>query len=95
MIIFNAFKLWAGTEELKKIYVDIIYKCAMVIVIMHIYVPVCRNLLNFAVDIGLDVSGARSNIEMNMTAFATTASNGILKSQNEVINRIMQKKERW
>ena len=62
-IVFNAFKLWAGTMEIKKVYVDIIYKFMMCIILLHLYIPVTDKLMQVATHMGAVVSGGYKKID--------------------------------
>lgn len=72
MIIFNAFKLWGGTMELKKAFVDMVYKTMVVLVIMAIYPTVTLKILNLSTQLGVEASGG---YEAVMTSFSKMAEN--------------------
>ncbi len=69
-LIFNAFKLWASTVELKKFYVDTIYKCVIVIVLMNIYPLLITKTYTFATELGVEASGGEKVV---VTSFAGLA----------------------
>lgn len=69
-IIFNSFKLWAGTIELKKVYIDMIYKATMCIAVMTIYPLVVQKVYTLATELGVEASGGYSAV---MTSFTNMA----------------------
>lgn len=69
-IIFNAFKLWAGTAELKKVYVDMIYKAVMCIAVMTVYPVVVQKVYNISTQLGVEASGGYNAV---MTSFSNMA----------------------
>lgn len=62
MIIFNSFKLWTGTLEIKKGYVDMVYKCVLCIAIFALYIPASNTLLKLSNSIGATCSGGYQKI---------------------------------
>ena len=68
--IFNAFRLWSSTLELKKFYVDTIYKCVIVMVLMNIYPTVVTKTYNFSTELGVEASGGSDTV---VTSFANLA----------------------
>lgn len=63
MIIFNSFKLWTGTLEIKKGYVDMVYKCVLCIAIFALYIPATNTLLKLSNSIGATCSGGYQKID--------------------------------
>lgn len=63
MIIFNSFKLWAGTLEIKKAFVDMIYKCVMCMLIIIIYRPATNTIIKMATEFGTTLSGGYKKID--------------------------------
>lgn len=61
-IIFHCFKLWFGTMELKKVFVDVIYKCMMCIMILNFYPAVQRGTIQAATYIGMTAAGGQEKI---------------------------------
>ena len=78
-IVFNAFKLWAGTMELKKVYVDLIYKFVMCIVLLHIYIPVTDKLVQVATHMGATCAGGYKKIDVIYTEAYSALSKDIEK----------------
>lgn len=56
-IAFNCIKVWAGTQELKKMYVDIIYKSVLCLLLMNFYPSLQIGAFQLATDIGAHASG--------------------------------------
>ena len=63
MIIFNSFKLWSGTIEVKKAYVDMIYKGVLCIALFALYKPITNNCLILASTLGAKCTSAYKKIE--------------------------------
>lgn len=63
-IIFNAFKLWSGTIEIKKTFVDIVYKCVLVTAVTLIYPTVVTKTYSLATKMGVEASGGADNIKL-------------------------------
>ena len=61
--IFNAVKLWSGTAEFKKIYVDSIIKCAVIAVLINIYPNVVNKTITLATSLGIEASGGKEHLE--------------------------------
>ena len=85
-IIFNAFKLWAGTIELKKVYVDSIYKCLIVIVIMNVYPAVVNKTIDLASELGIEASGGAETIENAFASLANKVKKIFDTGLDEIIN---------
>lgn len=62
-IVFNCFKLWFGTTELKKVFVDIIYKCVICIITLLCFRPFTDSLIALATNIGGSISGGYKTID--------------------------------
>ncbi len=56
-LIFNAFKLWASAIELKKFFVDAIFKCLIVISLMLVYPQVITKTIDIGTMLGVEASG--------------------------------------
>lgn len=63
MIIFNSFKLWSGTMELKKAYIDMVYKCVMCIAVCILYKPVTNGCLKLANQFGTSCCAGYKKID--------------------------------
>ena len=63
MILFNSIKLWSGTLEIKKGYVDMVYKCVLCIGIFAIYKPATNSLMKFSNSLGATCSGGYKKID--------------------------------
>lgn len=71
-IIFNCFKLWFATTEMKKVFVDIIYKLVVCIILLLIYVPFTNGLISLATKLGSSISGGYKKIDtVYVTAYAS------------------------
>ena len=62
MIIFSSFKMWSSTVEIKKVFVDIIYKCLLCSLICFIYKPVTNSILKISTEIGTQCAGGFDKI---------------------------------
>lgn len=62
-LVFYAVKLWSGTTELKKFYVDAIYRIVMCIAIFVLYKPVTNYTILFATELGSTISGGSKKVE--------------------------------
>lgn len=71
-IIFNSFKLWAGTTEIKKAFVDMVYKCVLVMALMTVYPEVAYKVYDLATQTGVEISGGEGAI---LEAFGNIAKN--------------------
>lgn len=62
-IIINAFKLWAGTTELKKAAIDILYKAVMCLLLINFYPTLAMRLFDSGVQTGLRYSNGQMQLE--------------------------------
>lgn len=62
-ILFNSFKLWSGTIEIKKSFVDLAYKAVLVITLCVIYRPATNYCLKLANSIGAYCNGGYQKID--------------------------------
>lgn len=69
-LIFNAFKLWGGAAEIKKVFVDAIYKCVIVMALMIVYPQIVVKTVDLATTLGVEASGGQAAVE---NAFANLA----------------------
>lgn len=84
-LVFNAFKLWAGTAEIKKIFVDTIYKCVMVMALMFVYPSVVEKVYTVGTEIGVQMAGGEKSIVSAFANIATTTNNMINKGLSPVL----------
>lgn len=61
-IIFNCFKLWFSTTEVKKFFVDIIWKLIICIILLFCYIPFTNSLVSFASQIAVSICGGYDKI---------------------------------
>lgn len=61
-LIFNAFKLWASAIELKKFFVDAIYKCLIVMTLMLVYPQIVYKTIDLGTTLGVEASGGETVI---------------------------------
>ena len=69
-LIFNAFKLWAGPAEIKKIFIDNIYKTVIVVALVFIYPSLITKTYSLATEIGVDASGGHAYLMSNFANLA-------------------------
>mgnify|MGYP002520771929 CR=1 FL=1 len=74
-IIFNAVKLWSGTIELKKVFVDSIYKSVIVMVLMLAYPQVIVKTVNLGTELGVEASGGYDSVNQSFAKLATKVKN--------------------
>ena len=72
-VIFNAFKLWSGTIELKKVFADSIYKAVMVTAIMLVYPTVVNKTYSLATQLGVEASGGYDAVYTSFSNLAKRA----------------------
>lgn len=70
MIIFYCFKLWSGTIELKKFYVETVFKCLIVTFLVNFYPTITLKTYDFATELGVKASGGQNTV---MQSFASLA----------------------
>lgn len=87
-LIFNAFKLWSSTIELKKFYVDTIYKCVIVMVLMNIYPTIVTRTYSFATNLGVEASGGSDIVVSSFANLAEQMKNIWEAGTNDMINQI-------
>lgn len=63
-IVFNSFKLWSGTIEIKKAFVDMLYKVVLVTAVTLIYPTVITKSYTLATKMGVEASGGADNIKL-------------------------------
>lgn len=69
-IIFNAFKLWAGTVEIKKAYVDMVSKCVIVTALTLLWPSIITTTYKLASEIGIEASGGKNLITYSFASIA-------------------------
>lgn len=75
-LVFNCFKLWAGTVELKKFYVDSIFKAVMCIFLLTCFEPITDGVVKLATQMGATVAGGTEKINATyVNAYATLKGN--------------------
>lgn len=84
-LVFNAFKLWAGTAEIKKIFVDTIYKCVMVMALMFVYPSVVEKVYTVGTEIGVQMAGGEKSITAAFANIAETTKGMLDKGLEPVI----------
>lgn len=62
MILFNSFKLWFSAIEVKKSFVDMVYKCVFCSILVIIYKPCTNAILKYATEFGASCSGGYDKI---------------------------------
>ena len=61
-IVWNCFKLWLGTEQVKKVCTDIISKFLIFIVAMNVYPLVMGDVLELSMSLGAHASGGYDKV---------------------------------
>lgn len=84
MIVFNSFKLMSGTIEVKKSFVDMVYKCVMCILIFAIYKPATNSLMKLSNSIGATCSGGYQKIDHVYTEAYNSLKQQIDKGLKEI-----------
>lgn len=62
-IVFSVFKLWAGTIEVKKMFVDVIYKCVICMMFLLYFVPATNFVLDLATVFGSRIAGGYQKVD--------------------------------
>lgn len=84
MIVFNSLKLWLGTMEIKKMYVDTFYKALMCIAVIAIYTPATDTIMKLANYIGTySCAGYKK-----LNTVYTTAYKNLLEQVNKGLSEI-------
>jgi type IV secretion system protein TrbL len=61
-ILWNAFRLWMGTQEVRKACVDIITKFLIFIFLMNVYPLIIDGVMNTAITIGMHAGGGYNKV---------------------------------
>ena len=87
-IIFNCFKLWFSTTEVKKFFVDIIWKLIICIILLFCYIPFTNSLVSFASQIAVSICGGYDKINSTYVMAHATLEKAIGEGL-EVITKCM------
>jgi type IV secretion system protein TrbL len=87
-IIWTAFKLWIGTEQVRKSIVDIGCKFMLYTVLITIYPSVTNGILEVAIDIGTRAGGGYENIINAIAGLKTKLENQVKVAQETVSNML-------
>lgn len=90
MIIFNSFKLMSGTIEIKKVYVDMVYKCVLCMAIFAIYKPSTNFLMKFSNSIGATCSNGYKKINHVYTEAYYSLKNQIANGLEQITKTYIQ-----
>lgn len=87
-LIFNAFKLWSSTIEIKKAFVDIIYKSLIVMILVLIWPSVLDKTYNIATELGVEGAGGYELLQGSFESVAKHTTNIIKEGTSEFIEII-------
>ena len=87
-IVFNCFKLWFSTTEVKKFFVDIIYKLIICIILLLVYVPFTNQLISLASVIGINISGGYDKINDTYVLAYAKLEKDISKGFEQIMKNI-------
>lgn len=87
-IIFHCFKLWFATTEMKKVFVDIIYKCLICIIVLITFRPLTNKIITLATTLGTSASGGYEKVDQTYTTAYNTLLTAIEKGLDEIKNSI-------
>ena len=89
-IILHCFKLWFSTTEIKKVFVDIIYKCLICIIVLLTFRPLTNTIVTFATSLGGTCSGATERINhiygMAYRTLLTAVEKGLDDIKSTILN---------
>ena len=90
LLIFTSFKLWAGTTEGKKAFVDVLSKVVIFIIVLTLYNPIAYNILFLSVTIGMEASGVAPDLANSYVATYGTLLNQVKEGMNIVKDEVFQ-----
>jgi type IV secretion system protein TrbL len=61
-IVWNAFRLWMGTQEVRKACVDIIVKFTLFVFLMNVYPVIVNEVIDTAITIGMSAGGGYNKV---------------------------------
>lgn len=89
-VIFSAFKLWSGTIEVKKAFVDMVYKCVMVSVLVLIWPTVINKTYTFASEIGVEAAGGSDLLTHSFASLAGHTKSIVQNGTQDYINALKE-----
>lgn len=89
-IAFNCFKVWAGTQELRKLYVDVIYKSLLCIVVMNFYPSLQKGAFQVATYIGAKASGGFDRLSKSFVSANNYMAEESKKMMKELLPLIIE-----
>jgi type IV secretion system protein TrbL len=88
-IIWNAFRLWMGTEQVRKACVDIIVKFLIFIVAFNLYPAVIDGTINLAINIGMTSGGGYNYLAKEYYALYKSCEVKI-DAAKELMNKVIE-----
>ena len=61
-MVWNCFKIWIGTIEVKKMAIDTLYKIVLVWILMIAYIPLRNWTISFGTTLGTKMSGGYTTL---------------------------------
>ena len=89
-VVFTAFKLWSGTIEVKKAFVDMVYKCVMVTALILIWPSVITKTYSFASQIGIEASGGSTILTNSFASLASHTQKIVKEGTADYINLLKE-----
>jgi type IV secretion system protein TrbL len=83
-ILWNAFRLWFGTESVKKACVDIITKFFLFIFLFNSYPLIVDSCINLAINIGMRVGGGMNTINSKFYKLREDYEDKVSKTQQQL-----------
>lgn len=90
-IAFNCFKVWAGTQELKKLYVDVIYKSFLCILLMNFYPALQTGAFQLATEIGGKASGGIDRLNNTFVTAVKYLNQECKEKMKAILPKILEK----
>ncbi|WP_187759609.1 type IV secretion system protein [Treponema pectinovorum] len=89
-ILFNSFKLWSGTVEIKKAFVDMVYKCVVVIVLTLVWPVILTKTYTLASSFGVDAAGGADSVKYCFAQVASHTQEVFKNGTSEFIKALSQ-----
>lgn len=89
-IVLSCIKMWFGAQEIKKFFVDTVFKSVIFIVTMAFYPTVCEKCLYYASSIGINFSGGKAILEDNCAALAVQLRNTWSSGADDILDLLKE-----
>ncbi|MDR3337986.1 MAG: type IV secretion system protein [Treponema sp.] len=87
-IVWNCFRLWMGTQEVRKACVDIITKFLLFVFLINVYPLIIHGVIDTAINIGMHAGGGYNKVNAAFYALREDCESKIMTAEEKLLELV-------